>query len=77
MLFKVKNRFYIIIRNIEKAFQEFTPNLVIYNAGTDILSGDPLGRLNISRDGVLERDAIVFQMAKHNDIPIVMLTRFI
>ncbi|CAG2171372.1 unnamed protein product, partial [Oppiella nova] len=64
----------LLNKNIEKAFQEFTPNLVIYNAGTDILSGDPLGGLNISRDGVLERDVIVFQMAKDNDIPIVMLT---
>ena len=24
------------------------PDLIIYNAGTDILSGDPLGRLRIS-----------------------------
>ncbi|CAG2176093.1 unnamed protein product, partial [Oppiella nova] len=67
----------LLKKNIKKAFQEFTPNLVIYNAGTDILSGDPLGGLNISRNGVLERDVIVFQMAKHNEIPIVMLTRFI
>ncbi|CAG2122771.1 unnamed protein product, partial [Medioppia subpectinata] len=26
----------------------FKPDLIIYNAGTDILNGDPLGRLRIS-----------------------------
>ena len=25
----------------------FNPELVIYNAGTDILEGDPLGRLEV------------------------------
>lgn len=26
----------------------FDPELVIYNAGTDILDGDPLGRLKVN-----------------------------
>ena len=30
------------------AFQEFRPDFVIYNAGTDCLAGDPLGELSIS-----------------------------
>jgi histone deacetylase 11 len=33
---------------LAKALDEFHPDLVIYNAGTDVLAGDPLGRLNIS-----------------------------
>ena len=28
---------------LERAFAHFTPDLVLYNAGTDILEGDPLG----------------------------------
>ena len=28
---------------LERAFAQFTPDLVLYNAGTDILEGDPLG----------------------------------
>jgi histone deacetylase 11 len=37
------------LRNcLAKALDAFHPDLIIYNAGTDVLAGDPLGRLNIS-----------------------------
>ena len=29
---------------MQQAFTEFQPDLILYNAGTDILEGDPLGR---------------------------------
>jgi hypothetical protein len=56
---------------------EFKPDLIIYNAGTDILVNDPLGKLDISPDGIKSRDEIVFKTAKSYEIPIVMLTRFV
>ncbi|RWS08576.1 hypothetical protein B4U79_12635 [Dinothrombium tinctorium] len=34
--------------HIEEALKEFTPDLILYNAGTDILEGDPLGALSIT-----------------------------
>lgn len=34
----------------------FSPEFVIYNAGTDILEGDRLGELNITAEGILARD---------------------
>ncbi len=34
--------------HLEKCLNEFQPNLVVYNAGTDILQGDPLGNLDIT-----------------------------
>ncbi|KAF5468006.1 hypothetical protein F2P56_012202 [Juglans regia] len=52
----------------------FDPELVVYNAGTDILDGDPLGRLKISSDGIANRDEKVFRFARERTIPIVMLT---
>ena len=33
---------------MEEALTEFTPDVVVYNAGTDILIGDPLGNLSIT-----------------------------
>ncbi len=54
---------------------DYTPDLIIYNAGTDILVGDPLGKLDISADGIKLRDEIVFKIAKEKRISIVMLTR--
>lgn len=35
-------------RNLQKALQEHPPDVVVYNAGTDILEGDRLGGLSIS-----------------------------
>ncbi|KAL8537390.1 hypothetical protein ACS0TY_012510 [Phlomoides rotata] len=52
----------------------FDPELIIYNAGTDILDGDPLGRLKISPDGIATRDEKVFMFARERTIPLVMLT---
>ncbi|KAL0905948.1 hypothetical protein M5K25_024401 [Dendrobium thyrsiflorum] len=56
------------------ARNQFNPELVVYNAGTDILDGDPLGRLKISPEGVVIRDEKVFKFAKEMNVPIVMLT---
>ncbi|EFJ15307.1 hypothetical protein SELMODRAFT_180494 [Selaginella moellendorffii] len=61
-------------QELEGAFQAFAPDLLVYNAGTDILEGDPLGRLEVSPEGVKERDEIVFSFARQRNIPIVMLT---
>lgn len=49
------------------------PDLLYYNAGTDILVGDPLGSLNVSEQGVVKRDEMVFQLAVDVQCPIVML----
>lgn len=59
---------------LKVAGRMFDPELVIYNAGTDILDGDPLGRLKISPDGITRRDEKVFRFARERNIPLVMLT---
>ncbi|CAA2976741.1 histone deacetylase 2 [Olea europaea subsp. europaea] len=59
---------------LEVAAGSFDPELILYNAGTDILDGDPLGRLKISPDGISTRDEKVFRFARERNIPLVMLT---
>lgn len=63
-----------ISNQLELALNEFHPDLLVFNAGTDILVGDPLGLLDISAQGVIRRDELVFQVAKRRSIPILMLT---
>ncbi|KAF2901613.1 hypothetical protein ILUMI_04570 [Ignelater luminosus] len=60
--------------NLDKALKEFMPDIIVYNAGTDILEGDQLGCLSISTQGIIQRDEMVFQKARSKRIPIVMLT---
>ncbi|KAL4452011.1 hypothetical protein ABPG75_007673 [Micractinium tetrahymenae] len=55
------------------AFAEFSPDLLIYNAGTDVLDGDPLGRLRVSEAGVVERDRLVWAAAAQHRVPVLML----
>ncbi|GLJ05220.1 hypothetical protein SUGI_0014030 [Cryptomeria japonica] len=61
-------------KELEVARNAFEPELVVYNAGTDILSGDPLGRLEVNPEGVIMRDEKVFTFAQEKRVPIVMLT---
>jgi histone deacetylase 11 len=60
-------------KEMELAFEDFTPGLIFYNAGTDIMTGDPLGRMNISERGIIARDEMVFSKALSEKVPIVML----
>ncbi|KAI3369628.1 hypothetical protein L3Q82_025340, partial [Scortum barcoo] len=56
------------------ALNEVQPDIIVYNAGTDVLDGDPLGGLSISPQGIVKRDEIVFRAAKRRGIPILMVT---
>jgi histone deacetylase 11 len=50
------------------------PALAIYNAGTDVLAGDPVGRLGVSAEGVVARDAMVLDALSAQGIPAVIVT---
>lgn len=63
----------ILTRALPRAFWESRPDLVVYNAGVDILAGDPLGRLGASGEGIIKRDQMVFSMAKAKGVPILMV----
>lgn len=58
---------------LPKAIKEFQPDFIIYNAGTDIFEEDPIGRMSISKNGIMERDSVVFKLALENNIPILMV----
>ena len=38
----------VLYRHLPIALDEFEPDVVVYNAGTDILEGDRLGNLDIT-----------------------------
>ncbi|KAK3156380.1 hypothetical protein QOZ80_2AG0106560 [Eleusine coracana subsp. coracana] len=66
------------LENLDKALKvaeaRFQPQLILYNAGTDILFGDSLGKLKVSPEGVVIRDEKVFKFAKDQNVPLLMLT---
>ncbi len=63
----------ILKTEIYPAIQKTEPNLIIYNAGTDIYKKDMLGGLNISIPKIIKRDHLIFKYALNLEIPITMV----
>jgi histone deacetylase 11 len=62
------------VRDALAKYEKDTFSLIVYNAGTDILKGDPLGMMSVTEEATVERDELVFTFAKRKAIPIVMMT---
>jgi acetoin utilization deacetylase AcuC-like enzyme len=56
---------------LQKVWQ-FSPELVIYQAGVDVLASDRLGRLRLTMNGLRQRDALVIGEAYRRGIPLVV-----
>jgi len=52
--------------------KSFNPDFIFYQAGTDVLDSDKLGRLSLTLDGCAKRDEIVFDFARQQNTPIVV-----
>ena len=46
-------------RHVDGSLNEFTPDIIVYNAGTDILEGDPLGHLNITPNVSINSNSVL------------------
>jgi histone deacetylase 11 len=61
------------LKKIATALETFNPEFIIYNAGTDTLSGDPLGRLSLSKDCLIKRDEYIINLGINHKIPVTMV----
>ena len=50
----------------------FEPALILYQAGVDGLEADALGKLNVSREGMRQRNHLVFETAEALGVPLVV-----
>lgn len=57
--------------SLRRAKTEFQPDIIYYVAGADILEGDLLGKQNVTKSGLIERDEMVFAFARELGAPIV------
>ena len=58
---------------LEEIQMQFTPDLVFYLAGIDVLESDRFGRLSLTLDGLMERDQRVLRTYAEKQIPMVVL----
>jgi len=55
---------------VQKALDDFRPQLLFYVGGADPFCEDQLGGLSLSKNGLKERDRRVFEEARRRDIPV-------
>ncbi|THF66408.1 histone deacetylase [Pseudothauera nasutitermitis] len=61
-----------LARGLDAVFGGFRPDLAIYLAGADPYEDDRLGRLALSRAGLLERDRRVFAACRAASVPVAI-----
>lgn len=61
----------ILEKHLHCAFQDFSPQIVFYVAGADPYREDQLGGLALTIEGLRQRDALVFDYARRNNVPAV------
>lgn len=58
--------------HLDMLFSEIQPDLVLYNAGADVLHSDEVGTLALTHKGCGARDEMVFQYCAEMNIPAVV-----
>jgi acetoin utilization deacetylase AcuC-like enzyme len=59
-----------LIPTVQKALNEFRPDIVFYIGGADPFCEDQLGGLSLTKKGLSERDRRVFEEARRRGIPV-------
>ena len=70
----VEDGFYLKVlrENLNLLMDEVQPDFAFFNAGVDVLATDKLGKLSLSMHGCGQRDKLVFEICKKNNVPIVV-----
>lgn len=55
---------------LPELYQRHRPEFVFYLSGVDVLATDKLGKLDMSKQGCMERDRMVFQFCKEKGLPV-------
>ena len=59
-----------LIPAVQKALDDFRPDVVFYIGGADPFCEDQLGGLSLTKIGLLQRDTRVFEEARRRNIPV-------
>jgi acetoin utilization deacetylase AcuC-like enzyme len=62
----------ILREKLPKLLELHQPDFIFYQCGVDVLKTDKLGKLGLSIQGCKERDRLVLETAKSNQIPIMV-----
>ena len=57
---------------LEESLERARPDVVLYQGGVDVLAEDRLGRLSLTREGVLERDRTALGRFRGEGLPVAL-----
>lgn len=60
----------IVANTLEQLIAQHQPDMIIYDAGVDIYTNDPLGLIDVSLEGIYQRDLQVLKACKSHNIPV-------
>ncbi|WFF39128.1 histone deacetylase [Moraxella nasibovis] len=58
--------------HLPKVLDDLKPDFVFYQAGVDVLADDRLGRINLTMNGLYERERYVVETMYHRQIPMAV-----
>ncbi|MEY4605107.1 MAG: hypothetical protein RIT43_2399 [Bacteroidota bacterium] len=62
---------YQLAHSLDSILSGFTPDLVFYQCGVDVIGSDKLGKLGLTIQGCKMRDRMVFETARTLSVPVV------
>lgn len=62
----------MLARALPRLLERITPDVILYQAGVDVLAGDRFGKLALTMAGVAERDRLVCAFARRAGTPLVV-----
>nr|WP_246202646.1 histone deacetylase [Fulvivirga lutimaris] len=62
----------VLSKNIDELVTKINPDFVFFQAGVDVMKGDKLGKMHLSKAGVKQRDELVIERCKSYNIPLVI-----
>lgn len=62
----------LLAENLPGIIDRLQPDFAFYLSGVDILASDKFGKLKVTMEGCLQRDAFVFQLLKQKNIPVTV-----
>lgn len=61
----------ILKESLLPLIDDFCPDFLLYQCGVDVLKTDKLGRLGLSLEGCMQRDRLVLETSRKNNIPVM------
>ena len=69
---KSSDEYYLsqINQTLKEIDNRISPDIVLYDGGVDIFRDDGLGNLNISREGIIQRDKMILENFRKKRVPV-------